>query len=62
MIRCAHGVTVTYPLALVELSVDGLTMGVEAALSDTLPTSVLLGHDVPNLPRLLSQNGAIAEE
>ena len=47
VIRCAHGDTVTYPLAWVELTVQGVPVKVEAALSDTLPTLVLLGRDVP---------------
>ena len=42
-----------YPLAVVELTVDGLPLTVEAALSDTLPMAVLLGRDVPELNELL---------
>ena len=52
MVLCAHGDTVAYPLAVVELKVDGLPLTVEAALSDTLPTAVLLGRDVPELNQL----------
>ncbi|KAL5515899.1 hypothetical protein EMCRGX_G001144 [Ephydatia muelleri] len=52
-VQCAHGDTVAYPLAVVELTVDGLPLTVEAALSDTLPTAVLLGRDVPELKELL---------
>ena len=33
MVQCAHGDTVAYPLAVVELTVDGLPLTVEAALS-----------------------------
>ena len=36
-IRCAHGDTVLYPLAAVELEVDGLKMSVEPAVSQNLP-------------------------
>ena len=49
-IRCAHGDTVLYPLALVHLEINGHHIDVEAALSDTLPMPVLLGTDVPRLP------------
>ena len=38
-IRCAHGDTVLYPLAEVEMVVDGIPLQVEAAVSDTLPVS-----------------------
>ena len=55
MVQCAHGDTVAYPLAVVELIVDGLPLTVEAALSDTLPTAVLLGRDVPELNELLGR-------
>ena len=43
----------TYPLARVELEVEGRALIVEAAVSDTLPQSVLLGTDVPDLSELL---------
>lgn len=49
-IRCAHGDTVLYPIAKVGMVVDGMHLQeVEAAVSDTLPVSVLLGTDVPEL-------------
>ena len=51
-IRCAHGDTVLYPVAKVELQVEGLPMSVEAAVSRTLPVPVLLGTDVPQLDKL----------
>ena len=62
-IRCAHGDTVLYPLANVELVVDGIPLQVEAAVSDTLPVSVLLGTDVPELDILLEKqvSGAVPE-
>ena len=53
-IRCAHGDTVLYPLAEVELEVDGYPLHVEAAISDTLPMPVLVGTDVPELTALLT--------
>ena len=34
-IRCAHGDTVLYPIAEVEVVVDGIPLQVEAAVSDT---------------------------
>lgn len=44
-----HGNTVLYPLVEVELEVDGLSIIVEAAMSESLPVAVLLGTDVPEL-------------
>ena len=52
-IRCAHGDTVLYPVAEVEVEVGGRRIQVEAAVSDTLPVSVLLGTDVEELGELL---------
>ena len=55
MIKCAHGDTVMYPLASVDLIVEGTAVNVEAALSDTPLAAVLLGRDVPELNRLLQE-------
>ena len=52
-IKCAHGDTVLYPIANVTLVVDGLQVQVEAAVSETLPVSVLLSTDVAILEELL---------
>ena len=52
-IQCAHGDAVAYPLANVELEVEGEAVTVEAAVSETLPQSVLLGTYVPKLLSLL---------
>ena len=52
-IRCAHGDTVLYPLAQVQVKIDGYCLEVEAAVSDALPTSMLLGTDVPEMVNLL---------
>ena len=49
-IRCAHGDTVLYPVAQVQVVVDG---------SETLPMDVLLGKDVPEFYELL--NGACSQ-
>ena len=52
-IRCAHGDTVLYPVALLQVVVGTRTMEVRAVVSETLPVDVLLGTDVPELPELL---------
>ena len=52
-IRCAHGDTVLYPIAQVEFEVAGRTIMVEAAVSTTLQTAVLLVMDVPELPEII---------
>jgi len=54
-IRCAHGDTFLYPLAMVHLQINGYNIGVKAALSDTLPMPVLLGTNVPQLQELIVQ-------
>ena len=53
-IRCAHGDTVLYPLASLQLQVEGLPLQIKAPVSDTLPVAVLLGTDVPELVQLVS--------
>ena len=55
-IRCAPGDTVLYPLAEVELEVEGYPLRIEAAVSDTLPMSVPLGTDLPELTAILTGN------
>jgi len=52
-IQCAHGDAVAYPLADVDLEIERRVVTVEAAVSETLPQSVLLGTDVPELLSLL---------
>ena len=52
-VQYARGDIVTYPVASVELEVQGRVLTVEAAVSDQLPSSVLLGTDVPALSELL---------
>ena len=51
----------TYPPAEVEISVSGRVLTVEAGVSRTLPASVLLGTDVPELMKLLheAQEGVV---
>jgi hypothetical protein len=53
-IKCAHGDTVSYPLAVVKITIGGKDIITTAAVSSTLPTSVLLGWDVPELVTLLT--------
>ena len=53
-IRCAHSDTVLYPLAQVQLEVDGQSLNITAAVAERLPVSVLLGTDFPLLTELLS--------
>ena len=48
-IRCAHGDSVKYPLARVTVTVKGKPYPLVAAVSETLPMSVLLGRDLPVL-------------
>ena len=60
-IRCAHGDTVLYPLACVNVEVDGQAFEVQAAVADKLPLAMLLGTDVPILPKLLGENFKTAE-
>ena len=55
-IRCAHGDTVLYPVAHLELPVDEIPVCVEAAVSESLPVQVLLGTDVPELYQLLGNS------
>ena len=61
VVRCAHGDTVMYPMADICVELDGCTIDTVTAVSDTLPMDVLLGTDVPELGRLLSQASERAE-
>ena len=56
-VRCVHGDILVYPLAQVDMEVEGRKMIVEAGVSETLPASVLLGTDVPDLAELLRSSG-----
>ena len=55
-IQCAHGNTTSYPIAKVDLVVEERDITVEPAVSDTLPQSVLLGVDVPELEDFMVHN------
>ena len=48
-IKCAHGDTVRYPLARVNIEIEAAKYCLEVAVSDKIPMSVLLGRDVPQL-------------
>ncbi len=60
-IRCAHGDSVRYPLARVTMTVRGKSYPLVAAVSETLPVSVLLGRDLPGLVDLLQGTGPLAD-
>ena len=57
-IQCAHGDTVLYPLANIDLQVDGLQTSVEADVSERLPVAVLLGKHVSEFAQLLGKKEA----
>eukprot|EP00731_Ephydatia_muelleri_P034653 Em0070g9a len=59
-VQCVHGDEVSYPLAKVEVVVDGKSYLVEAAIVKKLPKSVLLGRDVPELVRIGNPEEALA--
>ena len=59
-VQCVHGDEVSYPLAKVEVVVDGKSYLVEAAVVKKLPKSVLLGRDVPELVRIGNPEEALA--
>ena len=60
VIQCAHGDAIAYPLATIELEIQGKPVLVDAAVSDTLPRSALVGTDVPGLLEMLQ--GSSTEE
>ena len=55
-LHCAHGNTVLYPLADMNVNVNGIEILVRAALPEALPVLVLLGTDIPQLGHLLKAN------
>ena len=54
-LQCIHGDTGFYPSAQVEVAA-GQSLEVTAAVSETLPTDVLLGTDVSEFVMLLGRN------
>ena len=61
IVQCAHGDAIAYPLAAMELEVQGKSVMVNAALPGTLPQSILVGTDIPGLLEIL-QTSSIEEE
>ena len=61
IIQCAHGDAIAYPLAEVQLQIQGKSVLVRAAVSDTLPQLALVGTDVPGMLEML-QGAADLEE
>ena len=61
-IRCANEDTVLYPVAEVTLEVDGFSLQIEAAVSETLPILLLLGTDAPMLGKLLGKRSIQTSE
>ena len=57
IIQCAHGDVIAYPLAAIELEIQGKTVLVNAAVLDTLPQSVLVGADVPGMLEMVQRKG-----
>ena len=56
-VRCAHGDTVMYPLANIEIQPAGASFTVKVAMSDWLLMLFLLGTDVQQLVELLNGFG-----
>ena len=53
-VRCAHGDTLTYPLADIKVSIGSKTFLVRAGISNTLPVPIILGRDIPELLSLIN--------
>ena len=53
VVRCVHGDAAVYPLCKVRIELEGHSIQVVAAVSETLPTSVLQGTDARELGDLL---------
>ena len=53
VIRCVHGDTVLYPLANIQMDVEGVPIQVKAAVFEDLPVSVLLGTDMAQFSQLI---------
>ena len=58
--KCAHGGVALYPVANVEMQVDGLQVKAEAVVSRRLPMSVKLGKNVPEFDQLLGRTESSA--
>ena len=53
VVRCTHGENVDYPLADLDVEIEGRRMTIRAGVSNRLPVPILLGRDVPELMGLL---------
>ena len=62
IIQCPHGDAIAYPLAEVQLHIQGKSMLVRAAVLDTLPQSALVGTDVPGMLETLQRATDLEEE
>ena len=51
-----------YPLVAIELDIQGKLVLVNAAVSDTLPQSVLVGTEIPGLLEMLQTRSSTKEE
>ena len=52
-ISCAHGDSVSYPLAAIQVSLGGRDLLVHVGVVDKLPAAALLGWDIPDLMDLV---------
>ena len=48
-VQCAHGNVIEYPVAKVDIEIDGVSKGVEVGVSPKLPRKVLIGRDLIDL-------------
>ena len=55
-ISCAHGDSITYPLADVKIAVGKSEFVIQAAVVDRLPVAALLGWDIPHLTQFVKPN------
>ena len=56
MICCAHGDVSLYPIAEVDLELEGVQMQVKAAVSNTLPVMRYSQHSICPHKQLIDQN------
>ena len=61
IIQCAHGDAIAYSLATMELEIQGKPVLVNAAVSDSLPQSVLVETDVPGMLETLQMRQSTEE-
>ena len=61
-IHCAHGDSVSYPLARVKIELGGRQIAVEAAVAGRLPVPALLGWDIPEFMDLVNHQNQQAAD